>query len=272
MSVVSLTLYCVTHYKEWSGTLGKELCVIMRRRSQLLTHEEIADYYEPDYATVANRYQGREEEVSVVPRRRQQRRATVTATTSPLPPSQITTKTKGRVAIFALASSLHRRPLTVRTILSIASVLLFLLVIRDICYFYLSNDNNNNATIDDIKELTQTVLRLSQELHDVQLENERNRHQLSTVEKAVSDSKIELSWEIQHVASMEESQKIMKESMLDQIQKDRIKNVDSNKAAPKIASRQQQDHDAQLREEHDENIQLRVALAKSIDELDRVRR
>jgi len=46
----------------------------------------------------------------------------------------------------------------------------------------------------------------------------------------------------------------------------------TTKSSSECAARQKQEHEVQLMKEHDENIQLRVELAKSIEELDRVRR
>ena len=183
------------------------------------------------------------------------------------------TTTRGRGGTFASSSlPLHHRPLTVRTILSIATMILILIVVGDICFVV--NDKINGRATDDIKELTLTVMRLSQELHDAQLENERNRHELESVEKAVSDSKIESTRMNQHVAINEESQRVLKESMLDQkMQKDQGNNIiDATKESSKMAAWERQEQEVlRPRKEPDEHIQLKEALAKSIDELDRVR-
>ncbi len=193
----------------------------------------------------------------------------MTATTKLLLPhnynNMSTTTTRGRGGIFASSSlPLHHRPLTVRAILSIASMVLILLVVGDICFVV--NDKINDRATDDIKELTQTVMRLSQELHEAQLENERNRHKLG--------SKIESTRENRHVANNEESQRGLKESMLDQkVQKGQRNNIiDTKKEPSKMAAREQQEHEVlPPSKEYDEHIQLKEALAKSIDELDRVR-
>ena len=258
---------------------------MMRRRSQLLTHDEITSY-EPAAPTTssciadeapANNSSDRGWKDTIPEAIHQRRRrATMTTMTSPplLLPTQPTTTTftSSRGWGAGVGRSLpptHHRRLTVRIILSIASIIILLLSVRDIFYFYTKyNTSNDHTTADDIKELTQTVMRLSQELHHAQLDNERNRHELEIVEKEISDNKIELTWEHEHVASMEESQRIMK----DQFQKDRMNIIDTTKVASAIAFKQEKEHDVQLMAEHDENIQLRVALAKSIEELDRVRR
>ena len=252
----------------------------MRRRSLQLDGEEIPNYCElrpsTDNAAANNYYNGhihpgREEEVPAVVQRRQ-RRVTMSVAATPSqslpPPLQMApiAITRGGFGVFV---SPPHRPLAVRTILSISSVILLLIVIGDVCF---SANKINKYTTDDINELTQTVLRLSQELHDAQIDNERTHHELELVEKDLSDNKIELNWETHHVRSIEESHRLMKESMLDQIHKDQINIIDTTKAASDIAARQKQEHEVQLTREHDENIQLRVALAKSIEELDRVRR
>jgi len=250
----------------------------MRRRSLQLDGEEIPNYCElrpsTDNAAANNYYNvhinpGREEEVPAIVQRRQ-RRVTITATTPPLPPLQMTAMpATSRGGVCGFASPPHR-PLAVQTILSTASALLLLIVIGDICFF--SANNSNKYTTDDINDLTQTVMRLSQELHDAQIDNERTHNELELVEKDLSDNKIELERETHYVRSMEERNRLMKESMLDQIHKDQINIIDTTKAATEIAARQKQEHEVQLMKEHDENIQLRVELAKSIEELDRVRR
>lgn len=259
----------------------------MRRRSQLLTHDEITSY-EPAAPTTttssciddeapANNSSDRGWKDTIPEAIHQRRRrATMTTMTSPplLLPTQSTTTTftssrGGGAGVGRSLPPTHHRRLTVRIILSIASVIILLLIMGDIFYFYTKyNISNDHTTADDIKELTQTVIRLSHELHHAQLDNERNRHKLEIVEKEISDNKIELTWEHEHVASMEESQRIMK----DQFQKDRMNIIDTTKVASAIAFKQEKEHDVQLMAEHDENIQLRVALAKSIEELDRVRR
>lgn len=159
---------------------------------------------------------------------------------------------KGTIRIF--------RSSTARVALIISSLALLL--------FSIINLAAQRAT--NIKELSDTVIQLNQQLAALEGENLKKIHERETLEKQVVEKDIELAWEHQEVNEVHNLQKQMEEQLVAQANKDHEMIIISSKAASEYAQKAKAAEN-KLDEEHEENAKLKVSLAIALEELSKVR-
>mmetsp|Transcript_26801 Transcript_26801/g.49271 ORF Transcript_26801/g.49271 Transcript_26801/m.49271 type:complete len:360 (+) Transcript_26801:188-1267(+) len=154
------------------------------------------------------------------------------------------------------------RSSTARAVLAISSVAFVLLS--------LFGQGSTGAHNLNVKDLSDTVMHLTQQLQNVGGEDEKNIHTLEALKHKLVETEIELSWEKQHVDNQEENRELMYQDMLGQIQKDQ-KNMEDSFKVISDASGKTWHTQAELDKEQNENANLKVALAMAIEELGNAR-
>mmetsp|Transcript_37135 Transcript_37135/g.89567 ORF Transcript_37135/g.89567 Transcript_37135/m.89567 type:complete len:361 (-) Transcript_37135:350-1432(-) len=123
----------------------------------------------------------------------------------------------------------------------------------------------------NLKELSDTVLDLTQKLQVISKENERKEREIVILQKEYEDKKIELSWENQHVHDEVERHEEMYRYMV----KELVGNQDILYKNSKVASQFELENNEMmmsLETEHDDNAKLKVAYAFALAELEKARR
>jgi len=123
----------------------------------------------------------------------------------------------------------------------------------------------------NLKELSDTVLDLTQKLQVISKENERKEREIVILQKEYEDKKIELSWENQHVHDEVERH----EEMYRYMAKELVGNQDILYKNSKVASQFELENNEMmmsLETEHDDNAKLKVAYAFALAELEKARR
>jgi hypothetical protein len=149
---------------------------------------------------------------------------------------------------------------TARALLAISSVALLLLSL-----FGLGSTGAPN-----IKDLSDTVIHLTQQYQNIRGGDENNIRELEALKHQLVEKEIELAWEKQHVDSQTYSQELMFDSMLKQINKDHEVMEETENVVSEVSLKTWQTQ-AELEEEQNENANLKVALAFAIEELARAR-
>lgn len=148
------------------------------------------------------------------------------------------------------------RSSTARAVLAIASTTLLIISLVRL--------GANRAA--SLKELSDTVMNLTKELNQVELENEHNSHEVDTLEKKLLDAKIDLVWKEQHVESMGMSQELMYDTMVKQIHRDQDVIEETTRFTSEFARTGALAAD-ELQKKNHENSNLKQALAFALEEL-----
>lgn len=161
-------------------------------------------------------------------------------------------KNKNRVGIISS---------TAKAVLIISSVALLLFTIISLgAQHYAAN----------IKELSDTVIKLNQQINALEVENENEKHLVETLEGQVAEKDIELAWESQHVRDVEDAKQRMHDSMHEKIIQDIEMIKTTSKAASEFAQKVARS-EYELTREENENANLKVELAIALEELGKAR-
>mmetsp|Transcript_26800 Transcript_26800/g.49269 ORF Transcript_26800/g.49269 Transcript_26800/m.49269 type:complete len:377 (+) Transcript_26800:188-1318(+) len=153
------------------------------------------------------------------------------------------------------------RSSTARAVLAISSVALLLLSLSGL---------GSTTGAPNLKDLSDTVMHLTQQLQNIGVIEEKNIHELEALEHQLDETEIELAWEKQHVGNEKETQKAMFDSMLTQIKKDHEVMEENDKEVKTVARKTHQTL-AELEKEQRENAHLKHALAFALEELAKAR-
>ena len=151
---------------------------------------------------------------------------------------------------------------TAKAILLISSLALLLFTIISIGaqHFYAAN----------IKELSDTVIKLHQQINALEIENENKLHLVESLEGKVTEKEIELAWEIQHVHDVEDVKQRMHDTMHEKIVQDIELIQVAQRAASEFAQKVER-KEYELAVEENENANLKVQLAIALEELGNAR-
>lgn len=146
---------------------------------------------------------------------------------------------------------------TARIVIGAASVTLLFLSI-------LSRGSNGGASY-KIQELSGTVMKLTQQLHTNNIQDE-----LEELKHKLADEEIELEWEKQHIDDLGERKKMTHDALYKEIKRDTEIIAQENR---KLASmgRSQVETEHILERERGENESLKKALAFALEELAQAR-
>lgn len=147
------------------------------------------------------------------------------------------------------------RSSTARAVLTISSIALLLTSLISL--------GANHATN---KELSDTVMELTRQLHTLEVENENKIHEIETLEKQVNDKDVELAWESQHVADEGELKETMLHDLMRQIKKDE-KIIKENDKHTRDISTASAFAKSQLVKEHAINKNLKAELVNARKQL-----
>ena len=117
-----------------------------------------------------------------------------------------------------------------------------------------------------IKDISDAVMKLSLQLREAELENERHVRQLQIYDKEVSDKDVELAWEHQHVDDAEEALKIERRSALGQIEKDRKAIKEAAELLDELAD-EVTAKEIQIQKEHQESEKNKWMLDVTVESL-----
>lgn len=153
------------------------------------------------------------------------------------------------------------RSSTTKAMLTFSSVALLLL-----SFF----DSSSNSTA-NLKDLSDTVTRLTLQLHDFghSAHEEREkaiRSELADLEHQLEEKKIELAWAKEHVENQKISQEIMFEAMTQEITEDQHYIEESQKMMTEVGQKTEK-LSKDLMAEENENAKLKVALNFALAEL-----
>jgi len=150
---------------------------------------------------------------------------------------------------------------TARSLIAISSIVLLLISLIGI----------GSGPAANVKDLSDTVLDLTQQLHTLQLENINRIDEVDTLEKLVTDKDIELGWGVQHLHNQEESQNIMYQSLVRQLDHDVEVMERANEKASKIVETSRL-AEREIEKGRAMNADLKQALDSALEELANARK
>lgn len=160
------------------------------------------------------------------------------------------------------------RSRTARAVLTLSAIVLLFLSFLN---------SNSNGSVANLKDLSDTVTRLTLQLHSnfsstssSKEQEERIRSELADLKHQLEEKKIELAWEKEHVENQKFAQQLMHESMKKQIMKDQEYIHHTLKDMHKLGDKSEK-LGRELMNEENENANLKAALSFALEELAKAR-